>query len=70
MPLVFAMYIVNYLDRANVSFAKLPMMAELGFSEKVYGQGAGIFFIGYLAFEIPGALIVERYGCAAGWPVS
>jgi|HubBroStandDraft_5_1064220.scaffolds.fasta_scaffold38731_2 ACS family tartrate transporter-like MFS transporter len=62
LPLVFAMYIVNYLDRANVSFAKLPMMAELGFSEKVYGQGAGIFFIGYLAFEIPGALIVERYG--------
>ncbi|HUE15568.1 MAG TPA: MFS transporter, partial [Planctomycetaceae bacterium] len=62
LPLVFAMYIVNYLDRANVAFAKLPMSAELGFSEKVYGQGAGIFFIGYLAFEIPGALIVERFG--------
>ena len=62
LPLVFAMYIVNYLDRANVAFAKLPMTAELGFSEKVYGQGAGIFFIGYLAFEIPGALIVERFG--------
>ena len=62
LPLVFAMYVVNYLDRANVSFAKLPMMSELGFSERVYGQGAGIFFIGYLAFEIPGALIVERYG--------
>ncbi len=62
LPLVFAMYIVNYLDRANVAFAKLPMMSELGFSEKVYGRGAGIFFIGYLAFEIPGALIVERFG--------
>jgi MFS transporter, ACS family, tartrate transporter len=62
LPLVFAMYIANYLDRANVAFAKLPMIAELHFSEKVYGQGAGIFFIGYLAFEIPGALIVERFG--------
>jgi len=62
LPLVFAMYIVNYLDRANVSFAKLPMIAELGFSEEIYGFGAGIFFIGYLAFEIPGALIVERFG--------
>jgi ACS family tartrate transporter-like MFS transporter len=62
LPLVFTMYIVNYLDRANVSFAKLPMSEELGFSERVYGQGAGIFFIGYLAFEIPGALIVERFG--------
>jgi ACS family tartrate transporter-like MFS transporter len=62
LPLVFTMYIVNYLDRANVAFAKLPMTEELGFSERVYGQGAGIFFIGYLAFEIPGALIVERFG--------
>jgi len=60
--MVFAMYIVSYLDRANVAFAKLPMSDELGFSEAVYGQGAGIFFIGYLAFEIPGALIVERFG--------
>ncbi len=62
LPLVFAMYIASYLDRANVAFAKLPMIAELGFSEAVYGRGAGIFFIGYLAFEIPGALIVERFG--------
>jgi MFS transporter, ACS family, tartrate transporter len=62
LPLVFAMYVVNYLDRANVAFAKLSMTADLGFSEGVYGRGAGIFFIGYLAFEIPGALIVERFG--------
>jgi ACS family tartrate transporter-like MFS transporter len=62
LPLVFAMYVVNYLDRANVAFAKLSMTADLGFSEGVYGSGAGIFFIGYLAFEIPGALIVERWG--------
>jgi ACS family tartrate transporter-like MFS transporter len=62
LPLVFVMYAVAYLDRANVSFGKLPMIEELGFSEEVYGWGAGIFFIGYLAFEIPGALIVERFG--------
>ncbi len=62
LPLVFVMYAVAYLDRANVSFGKLAMIEELGFSEEVYGWGAGIFFIGYLAFEIPGALIVERFG--------
>jgi MFS transporter, ACS family, tartrate transporter len=62
LPLVFVMYIVNYLDRANVSFANRPMSQELHFSQGVYGRGAGIFFVGYLAFEIPGALIVERYG--------
>ena len=53
---------MNYLDRANISFAHLPMVQELDFSEGVYGFGAGIFFIGYLVFEIPGALIVEHYG--------
>ena len=42
LPLVFAMYIVNYLDRANVAFAKIPMSEQLGFSEGVYGTGAGI----------------------------
>jgi MFS transporter, ACS family, tartrate transporter len=62
LPIVFTMYIVNYLDRANISFAHIPMVKELDFSEAVYGFGAGIFFIGYLVFEIPGALIVEHYG--------
>jgi ACS family tartrate transporter-like MFS transporter len=56
------MYLAAYLDRANVSFAKLNMTADLHFSEAVYGFGAGIFFIGYLLLEIPGALIVERWG--------
>src|SRR5207247_968894 len=54
--------IVNFLDRANLAFAKLTMTEELGFDEGIYGFGAGIFFIGYLALEIPGALIVERWG--------
>ena len=60
LPFVFVLYIISYLDRANVAFAKLSMTAELGFSEAVFGFGAGIFFIGYLFLEIPGALIVER----------
>ena len=48
LPLVFVIYIVAYLDRANVGFAKLRMAAELQFSEAVFGLGIGIFFIGYL----------------------
>ncbi len=61
LPYVFLLYIVAFLDRANVAFAKAPMSADLGFSEAAFGLGAGIFFIGYFLLEIPGALIVERY---------
>src|SRR5438034_98185 len=48
LPLIFLIYVVAFLDRANVAYAKLTMSADLGFSEAVYGFGAGIFFIGYL----------------------
>ena len=61
LPLVFPLYIVAYLDRANVGFAKLRMAGDLNFSEEVFGLGIGIFFIGYLILEIPGALLVERW---------
>lgn len=61
LPLVFLLYIVAYLDRANVGFAKLRMAGDLKFSEEVFGLGMGIFFIGYLILEIPGALLVERW---------
>jgi MFS transporter, ACS family, tartrate transporter len=61
LPFVFVLYLIAYLDRANVAFAKLPMTAALGFSEAVFGFGAGIFFIGYFLLEIPGALIAERW---------
>jgi ACS family tartrate transporter-like MFS transporter len=61
LPLVFLLYIVAYLDRANVGFAKLRMAGDLNFSEEVFGLGMGIFFIGYLVLEIPGALLVERW---------
>jgi MFS transporter, ACS family, tartrate transporter len=59
---VALLYFIAFLDRANVAYAKLTMAPELGFSEWVYGFGAGLFFVGYLLPEIPGALIVERRG--------
>jgi ACS family tartrate transporter-like MFS transporter len=62
LPLVFVIYLVAFLDRANVAYAKLTMSGDLGFSERVYGFGAGLFFVGYLVLEIPGALIVQRWG--------
>src|SRR5260370_23354982 len=61
LPLVFLLYIVAYLDRANAGFAKLAMADDLKFSEEIFGLGFGIFFIGYLILEIPVALIVERW---------
>jgi ACS family tartrate transporter-like MFS transporter len=61
LPFFFLLYVISYMDRANVSFAKLPMSADLGFSEAIYGLGAGIFFLGYFLLEIPGALIIERW---------
>ena len=60
LPYFFLLYIVAYLDRANVAFAKLSMAPDLGFSEAVYGTGAGIFFLGYFLLEIPGALKIGR----------
>ncbi|HET8964908.1 MAG TPA: MFS transporter [Candidatus Acidoferrum sp.] len=61
LPFVFLLYIVAFLDRVNVSFAGLEMSRDLNFSDRVFGLGAGIFFIGYVVFEIPGALLVERW---------
>lgn len=61
LPLLFALYVVAYLDRANLAFAKLRMQDELGFSDTVFGWGIGLFFVGYLFLEIPGALLVERW---------
>ena len=61
LPFVFLLYVVNYIDRVNVSFANLRMSADLGFSDRIYGLGVGMFYITYVLFEIPGALIVERW---------
>jgi MFS transporter, ACS family, tartrate transporter len=61
LPFVFLLYVVNYLDRVNVSFANLRMSADLGFSDRVYGLGVGMFYVTYVLFEIPGAIVVERW---------
>ncbi|MHA1517883.1 MAG: MFS transporter [Alphaproteobacteria bacterium] len=62
IPFLCLAYIVNFLDRVNVGFAALHMNADLGFSPAVYGFGAGIFFLGYIAFEIPSNLALHRFG--------
>ena len=46
LPFVFIMYVICYVDRANLSFANLRMSTDLGFSDRIYGLGAGVFFIG------------------------
>src|SRR6201998_3793215 len=61
LPLVASPFLINYIDRVNVSFANLRMSADLGFSDRVYGLGVGMFYITYVLFEIPGAVIVERW---------
>lgn len=62
MPLLFICYVVAYLDRVNVGFAKLQMLNDLRFSDAVYGWGAGLFFVGYFIFEIPSNLLLHRVG--------
>jgi MFS transporter, ACS family, tartrate transporter len=61
LPFVMVMYLVCMIDRANVAYANLRMSVDLGFADRVYGLGVGMFFIGYVLFEVPGAIIVERW---------
>jgi ACS family tartrate transporter-like MFS transporter len=64
LPFLFLSYVIAYVDRVNVGFAKLKMqddLAPLGFTEGAFGFGMGIFFVGYLILEIPGTLIVEKW---------
>jgi D-galactonate transporter len=62
IPLLFLCYVVSYVDRVNISFAKLQFMHDLGFSEATYGLGAGLFFVGYVLFEVPSNLWMQRIG--------
>ena len=62
IPFLFLCYVLAYLDRVNVGFAKLQMLNDLKFSEAAYGLGAGIFFIGYFIFEVPSNLILHKTG--------
>jgi sugar phosphate permease len=62
IPFVGLIYLIAYIDRQNVSFAKLQMVGDLGLSETAYGLGASLFFIGYFFFEVPSNVIMERVG--------
>jgi len=62
LPFLFLCYILAYLDRVNVGFAKLQMTKALGLSEAAFATGAGIFFIGYFCFEVPSNVLLKRFG--------
>jgi MFS transporter, ACS family, tartrate transporter len=62
LPFLFLLYIVAYLDRINVSFAILQMRTQLHLSDSAYGRAAGMFFAGYLIFQIPSNLALEKFG--------
>ncbi len=62
LPILFSCYLVNYIDRVNVSFAKHDLGAALKLSDAAYGLGAGLFFIGYFAFQVPSNLMLHRIG--------
>jgi MFS transporter, ACS family, tartrate transporter len=62
LPLLFALFVCNYIDRTNIAMAKLQMNRDLHFSETAYGIGASIFFLGYIVFEVPSNLILVRVG--------
>ena len=62
LPFLILVYVVAFLDRVNVNFAALSMTRDLAFGPRQFGFGAGVFFLGYFLFEIPGSLIVERTG--------
>ncbi|WP_063893949.1 MFS transporter [Burkholderia ubonensis] len=62
IPLIFVAWFVNYLDRANIGFAALQMNQELGLGPEMFGFAAGIFYLGYIGFEVPSNMIMHRVG--------
>jgi ACS family tartrate transporter-like MFS transporter len=62
IPLLMLCYFVSFIDRVNVGFAALSMNHDLSLSPRVYGWGAGIFFLGYFIFEVPSNVLLERFG--------
>ena len=77
MPILFGLWLLAWVDRANVSFAKLQMLSDLHFSETVYGLGAGLFFLGYVVLGVPSSMVQQRVGArttisaiALGWGVT
>jgi MFS transporter, ACS family, phthalate transporter len=62
IPFIFVCYVLNYIDRVNVSFAKLKFQGDLGLSDASYGLGVGLFYVGYILFEVPSNLLLQRIG--------
>lgn len=62
MPMLVVCYIAAFIGRSNVGFAKLQFMADLGFNETIYGLGAGLFYVGYMLFEVPSNLYLAKKG--------
>jgi MFS transporter, ACS family, tartrate transporter len=61
LPFLFVLYIINYLDRTSVAYAAIGMAGDLGFNDHIFGMGIGIFFVSYVALQIPGAVLVEHW---------
>ena len=61
LPFVFLLYVTNYLDRTSVAYAAIGMTRDLGFDDRVFGLGIGIFFVSYVALQIPGAMLAQRW---------
>jgi MFS transporter, ACS family, tartrate transporter len=61
LPFVFLLYITNYLDRTSVAYAAIGMARDLRFDDRVFGLGIGIFFLSYVALQIPGAMLAQRW---------
>ncbi len=62
IPFIFVCYVLNYIDRVNVSFAKLQFQSDLGLSDASYGLGVGLFYVGYILFEVPSNLVLQKIG--------
>ena len=62
MPLILLCYVANYIDRTNVGIAQINLRADLGFTDQVYGIGVGLFFVGFILFEVPSNMLLDRIG--------
>lgn len=62
LPFLFICYVLGFIDRVNISFAHLEFSADIGLSEAAYGFGVGLFFVGYILFEVPSNLCLQRFG--------
>jgi MFS family permease len=65
LPLLFLGYVINTIDRANIAFAKLRMAEDIALTDAAYGIGAGIFYLGYILFEVPSNMYMQRVGARA-----